>query len=127
MGYSFSKARAQEQAPRPSIHTNAANRSRRARTKARFACSHELDTTHFGLLLGIVLPNPGLTAFKESGLFPIIDQGHGDRQAGYDVSERLRERQRCTSCEHLRHGNPIWPAFRLRRSRRLKCDPWLSE
>ena len=93
MGYSFSKARAQEQAPRPSIHTNAANRSRRARTKARFACSHELDTTHLRPVAGIMLPIPGLTAFDESGgLVPIIDQGHGDRLAGYGVSERLRER-----------------------------------
>jgi hypothetical protein len=47
----------------------------------------------FGLLLGIVLPNPGIIAFNESGgLVPIIDQGHGDRLAGYGVSERLRER-----------------------------------
>ena len=62
----------------------------------------------FGLLLGIVLPNPGLTAFDESGgLFPIIDQGHGERLAGYDVSERLRERQRRTSFEHLRHGDAV--------------------
>jgi hypothetical protein len=41
----------------------------------------------------------------ESGvLFPIINEGHGERLAGYDVSERLRERQRRTSFEHLRHG-----------------------
>jgi len=47
----------------------------------------------FGLLLGIMLPIPGLTAFDASGgLFPIIYQGHGDRLAGYGVSERLRER-----------------------------------
>src|SRR5262249_43037795 len=97
---------------------------------ARRRASHvhmSLTQLIFGLLPGIVLPNPGLTAFKESGVFPIIDQRHGDRLAGYGVSERLRERQRCTSCEHLRHGNPIWPAFHLRRSPRLKCDLWLSE
>jgi hypothetical protein len=41
----------------------------------------------------------------ESGvLFPIISEGHGERLAGYDASERLRERQRRTSFEHLRHG-----------------------
>ncbi len=128
MGYSFSKARAQEQAPaHQSIQMPPIARGALARRRA----SHvrmSLTQLIFGLLLGTVLPNPVLTAFDESGgLFPIIDQGHGDRLAGYGVSERLRERQRCTSFEHLRHGNPIWPAFRLRRSPRLKCDPWLSE
>jgi hypothetical protein len=45
-GLLFQQGKSSKQAPRPSIHTNAANRSRRARTKSRFACSHELDTTH---------------------------------------------------------------------------------
>jgi hypothetical protein len=40
-------------------------------------------------------------------LFPIIDKGHGERLAGYGVSERLRERQRRTSFEHLRHGDAV--------------------
>jgi hypothetical protein len=63
---------------------------------ARRRASHvrmSLTQLIFGLLLGTVLPNPVLTAFDESGgLVPIIDQGHGDRLAGYGVSERLRER-----------------------------------
>jgi hypothetical protein len=40
-----------------------------------------MSLTHLilGLLLGIMIPIPGLTAFDESGgLFPIIDQGHGE-------------------------------------------------
>jgi hypothetical protein len=40
-------------------------------------------------------------------LFPIIDEGHGERLAGYGVSERLRERQRRTSFERLRHGDAV--------------------
>ena len=41
--------------------------------------------------------NPGLFSCREpaldkSGLFSIIDQSHGERLAGYGVSERLRER-----------------------------------
>ena len=64
---------------------------------------------------------------KSGGLFPIIDEGHGERLAGYGVSERLRERQRRTSFEHLRHGDAVGRAFRLRRFPRLKSDPWLSE
>jgi hypothetical protein len=44
----------------------------------------------------------------ESGaLFPIINEGHGERLAGYGVSERLRERQRRTSFERLRHGDAV--------------------
>ncbi len=55
---------------------------------ARRRASHvhmSLTQLIFGLLLGIMLPESG-------GLVPIIDQGHGDRLAGYGVSERLRER-----------------------------------
>ena len=44
---------------------------------------------------------------KSGGLFPIIDEGHGERLAGYGVSERLRERQRRTSFERLRHGDAV--------------------
>ena len=44
---------------------------------------------------------------KSGGLFPIIDEGHGERLAGYGVSERLRERQRRTSFERLRHGDTV--------------------
>ena len=93
MGYSFSKARAQEQAPRPSIHQMPAI-ARGALARRRASHVHmSLTQLIFGLLLGIMLPIPGLTAFDESGgLVPIIDQGHGDRLAGYGVSERLRER-----------------------------------
>jgi hypothetical protein len=45
-GLLFQQGKSSRAGARPSIHTNTANRSRRARTKARFACSHELDTTH---------------------------------------------------------------------------------
>jgi hypothetical protein len=40
-------------------------------------------------------------------LFSIIDQGHGERLAGYGVSERLRERQSRTSSEHFLHGDAV--------------------
>jgi hypothetical protein len=53
------------------------------------------------------LVNPGLFSLSRTGLFPIIDEGHGERLAGYSVSERLRERQRRTSFEHLRHGDAV--------------------
>jgi len=127
-GLLFQQGKSSRAGASPINPSNAGNRSRRARTKARFACSHELDTTHLRPVTRHHASYSWAYCFLESvGSFPIIDQGHGDRLAGYGVSERLRERQRCTSFEHFRHGNPIWPAFRLRRSPRLKCDLWRSE
>jgi hypothetical protein len=40
-------------------------------------------------------------------LFPIIDEGHGERLASYGISERLRERQGRTLFEHLRYGDAV--------------------
>jgi hypothetical protein len=40
-------------------------------------------------------------------VFPIIDEGHGERLAGYGASERLREWQRRTLFERLRHGDAV--------------------
>ena len=38
-------------------------------------------------------PLEGWSIDESGGLFPVIDQGDGERLAGYGASERLRERQ----------------------------------
>jgi len=44
---------------------------------------------------------------SQLGVFPIIDEGHSERLAGYGASERLCERQRRTLFERLRHGDAV--------------------